>query len=313
MTAALRTGLLALSRNRTIPQVLQRLPLARRLPRRFVAGETLERGLRAAAELHQRGFHTTLNHLGEEVTSAADAGRAAAQYLEIVDALSRRGMAPRSQVALKLTHLGLHLGTALCRAHCRRILDRAHSAELWVELDMEGSAFTDRTLELYHQLHQTYPRLGVALQAYLYRSPEDLEALIRRGAKVRLCKGAYDEPASIAHRRRADVDPSYIRLMERLFSRQAGQAGALPAIATHDSRLIEWIEERAERGEIDRHGFEFQMLYGIRRDLQEALLGRGYRTRIYIPFGQAWYPYFVRRLAERPANLLFLLRQLAGG
>jgi proline dehydrogenase len=273
---------------------------------RFVAGETLDQALAALERLHDRGFRTTVDVLGEAVTSADDARAAADEYLSALDALAARGL--DRNVSLKLTQMGLAVDVDVCRDNVRRILERAAEHDAFVRIDMEDHATTDATLALWRDLRPVNAGRGdsgVVIQAALRRSPGDIEALILERARVRLCKGAYVEPVSVAFPDKADVDAAYVGLMERLLA-----DGEFPALATHDERLIaRAVAFTRERG-IAPDRFEFQMLYGVRRDLQERLVKAGFGVRVYVPFGTQWYPYFMRRLAERPANVAFVLRSI---
>ncbi len=255
--------------------------------------------MEAVRRLNAAGLAATLDFLGEGVTSAALAEASGQAYIRILDAIREHRLL--SHLSLKLTQLGLDIDDALCRAILRRILERA--GDTFVRIDMESSRYTDRTLRLFEDLWgEGYRNVGVVIQSYLRRSAADVERLIQLGARVRLVKGAYAEPASVAFPRKRDVDRSYARLAERLLL-----GGVYPAIATHDERLIAHAIRTADRHGIGPDRFEFQMLYGIRRDLQIHLLRRGYRVRVYVPFGEEWYPYLMRRLAERPANVVFVL------
>lgn len=304
-----RTVFVSLSRNRTMKHRVMRWRFVGRAAARFVAGETLEDGVRALQELEAHGIRGILDHLGENVESSLDAGRATEDYLLALDQLALLGLRPH--LAVKLTHLGLDIGDELCERNLRRVVERAAEAGTVVEIDMESSAYTDRTLALYRRLAPVYPNTRLAIQTYLYRSAQDVERLIEEGiARIRLCKGAYQEPPHIAYPRKRDVDASYIRLMERLLSAEARAKGAFVAIATHDERIIRRALQRIEEWSVPREAFEFQMLYGIRRDLQVMLARQGFLVRVYVPYGTEWYPYFMRRLGERPANLWFVARNL---
>lgn len=304
-----RALFVSLSRNRTMKERVMRWGFVWRAASRFVAGETLEDGLQALRELEALGIRGILDHLGENVESAADAARAAEDYLLALDRMSSLGL--RAHLAVKLTHLGLDIGDALCEENLRRVVERAAQVGTVVEIDMESSAYTERTLRLYRQLAPAHPNTRIAIQAYLYRSAADIERLVQEGiARIRLCKGAYQEPPHIAYPRKRDVDANYIRLMERLLSAEARAHGAFLAIATHDERIIRHALRRIAEWEVPRDAFEFQMLYGIRRDLQIALARQGFTVRVYVPYGTEWYPYFMRRLGERPANLWFVVRNL---
>ena len=298
----LRGIFLALSRSRRLREAAIRHPLLRRAALRFVAGEHLPDAINAIRRLNSAGATATLDFLGEGVGTAARAEASGDAYVRIVDALRETGV--DSNLSLKLTQLGLDVDPALCRRILRRILDRA--GEMFVRIDMESSHYTEPTLRLFEEVWAAgYRNVGVVIQSYLRRSAEDVERLITRGARVRLVKGAYAEPPAVAFPHKRDVDQNFARLAERLLTR-----GTYPAIATHDERLIAGVLRLASAQAIGPERFEFQMLYGVRRDLQVRLRRRGFRVRVYVPFGEEWYPYFMRRLAERPANVLFVLRSI---
>ncbi len=278
-------------------------PLARRLASRFVAGDTLEQALAVARRLNGDGMLVTLDHLGENVTTLSEAAAARDVYLRLLDEIARQSV--QGNVSIKLTQFGMDLSEEACRENADLLVARAEELGSFVRVDMESSAYTDRTLDLVERLHQKHAAVGTVIQAYLRRSRKDVERLNQRGIRVRLCKGAYLEPPEVAFPRRADVDRNFLALMRLLL-----EEGAYPAMATHDERIIGSIERFVKERGIPRDGFEFQMLYGIRRDIQQRLVANGYRLRLYVPFGKAWYPYFMRRLAERPANVLFLVRNL---
>lgn len=272
--------------------------------RRFVAGDTLEDAIAAARRIEARGLLQTLDYLGESVKSPSESEAAAEQYRHIIERVS--GAEIGRNVSVKLTQLGLDIDRATCIDHVRRILDPAQRQDCFVRIDMESSAYTDVTLAIFELLwQQGYHNVGIVLQSYLRRSEDDLRRVNALGARVRLVKGAYNEPKQVAYHRKADVDAAFVRMMDMLF-----REGTYPAIATHDVRLIEEARQKAAQIGLPRDQFEFQMLYGIRRDLQTSLAAEGYRVRIYIPFGREWFPYFMRRLGERPANVLFLARGL---
>lgn len=273
---------------------------------RFVAGETVEDVLRAAQAVQQAGFSASLDYLGEHVTNDAEAGAARQVYLRLLEEIQARRL--NANVSVKLTQLGLDLSAERCREHLAAVVERAASYGNFVRVDMEGSAYTERTLETVRAVHQNLENVGAVIQSYLYRSERDTEQLLAEGVRIRLVKGAYDEPPEVAYPRKSDVDANYLGLMRRLLS-----SGLHHAIATHDPRILRATVEYARAQQIPPERFEFQMLYGIRRDLQARLLRDGYQVRIYIPFGGQWYPYLTRRLAERPANLLFFLRNLFRG
>jgi proline dehydrogenase len=302
---ALRSTLLALSRRRVLGRVATATPLTRPLVDRFVAGQTLAEALPRLRRLTDAGFHSTVDVLGESVTSAEEANAAGDRYVETLDALAASGL--DRNVSLKPSQMGLAIDPALARATVGRIVTHAASLDAFVRIDMEDSSMTDATLDLHRGLWSAHRNVGVVIQAALRRSAGDIEDLIASGVRVRLCKGAYKEPASVAFETRAEVDASYAALMERLL-----RDGVYPALATHDERLVRRAIAFARREGIGKDRFEFQMLYGVRRDLQDRLLAAGYAVRIYVPFGREWYPYFMRRLAERPANVAFVLRSVLG-
>jgi proline dehydrogenase len=276
---------------------------AQRLSTRFVAGETLEQALAVARKLNQEGITVTLDHLGESVTSLAEAAEARDVYLRTLDAIHAGGI--QGNVSLKLTQFGLDLSYEECLANVEQLVRRAAELGSFVRVDMESSEYVDRTLELVRTLHARHGAVGVVIQSYLYRSKDDIAKLCTEKIRVRLCKGAYLEPPSAAFPQKSDVDRSYMELTRQLLT-----DGVYPAIATHDEAMIAQTKQFVSSKGIGRECFEFQMLYGIRRDLQQQLVADGYRLRLYVPFGQAWYPYYMRRLAERPANVLFILRNL---
>lgn len=304
----MRRLLLALSTHPGIGAVLDRVPLTHRFVRRFVAGTRADEALDALAGLEAGGLPSAVTYLGENVRTPAEAGRATETYLGLLDAIDRRAF--RTTPSLKLTHLGLDLDEGLCVANLTRVVERAREIGARVWVDMESSAYTERTLDLYTRLRPRYPNLACVVQAYLKRSPADVERLVELGASVRLCKGAYHEPPTLAHADKRDVDASYARLTERLLAPDAQARGVYPGFATHDERLQGHVRRLAAERGIAADRFEIQMLYGIRHDLHASLRDAGVALRVLIPFGEDWYGYFMRRLAERPANLLFLLRNV---
>jgi len=301
----MRSILLWLSRNKTVRGFVTSLGLARRAARRFVAGETIEEAIAAIRELHTLGITATLDHLGENVATADDATRSTEDYLKALDALGSSGV--QSHVSIKLTALGFDLGDDLCRANVVRILTKAKAIGTLVTIDMESTAYTDRTLQLFRDLRREFDNVGIVIQSYLYRSEADIVALCQAGAHVRLCKGAYKEPPVHAFPKKSDVDASYVRLMKMLLSPEARANQTFGAIATHDAKMIEATCQYAQEQLVPRDEFEFQMLHGIRRDLQKQLAADGYGVRVYVPYGTEWYPYYMRRLAERPANIWFIV------
>jgi proline dehydrogenase len=273
--------------------------------RRFIAGETVEEAIAAAREVEAAGMTQTLDYLGESVASMAEADQATRACLRILESIAAAGIG--RNVSLKLTQLGLTVDRATSVDNLRRILDAATTHDFFVRVDMENSPFTAVTLDILETMwQQGYRNAGIVLQSYLRRSADDARRMNQLGMRVRLCKGAYKESRSIAHQTRAEADAAFIAIMKTLLT-----DGTYPAIATHDPAMIQATLAFAESRGLPADRWEFQMLYGIRRDLQSALIGAGYRVRIYIPFGREWFPYFMRRLGERPANVAFVLRSLS--
>jgi proline dehydrogenase len=299
----LRASFLYLSHRRGLQRFVTRRRRTSALAYRFVAGDRLDDAVRAVSELNRRGWSASLDHLGENVTEEKAARAATEDYLAAFERIASERM--DANVSVKLTQLGLDISADLCRELLTRIVQRAQQLDNFVRIDMEGSAYTQRTLDLVLELHQRYPNCGVVLQSYLYRTMDDVARANAAKMRVRLVKGAYDEPDTVAYPKKADVDSRFEAEMRELL-----EHGTYPAIATHDDRLIDATRAFARARGIAADRFEFQMLYGIRRDLQERLLREGFRVRIYVPYGTEWYPYLMRRLAERPANLLFIVRSL---
>lgn len=299
----LRSFFLFLSRQHSMQHWVVRFPITRRMARRFVAGDHLEDGLAAVEAINAMGAKASLDFLGENVRNVDEAREAQQAYFRALDAIAQRRL--DSNISLKLTQLGLDVSLELCYRLVRAIAARAHAQGNDVEIDMEASRYTDATLEIVHRLREEFPRVGVAIQAYLYRSERDVRELIQRRVKVRLVKGAYLEPPSIAFPSKRQVNRNFVHLMKILLdSRQ------YHAIATHDPRIIDQTIAHARERGISPTEFEFQMIYGVRRDLQRRLVQEGWILRVYIPYGTHWYAYFMRRLAERPANVLFLMRHI---
>lgn len=297
----LRNTLLYLSRQPQIFHFVRHNGLAKGFASRFVAGETITSACDAVAELNAAGISATLDLLGESVTNEAEARETGRQYLELLDEIHRRGL--NANVSVKLTALGQDIRDELCAEVTTEILERAKTYDSFVRLDMEGSAYTQRTLDFFGQrLYPTYSKqVGIVLQSALRRTLDDIEWAIGQGCRVRLCKGAYLEPATVAFPDKRDVDATYVEGMQRLMTR-----GHYPGLATHDETIITRAIAFARAAGIGPDRFEFQMLYGVRRDLQERLVREGWRVRVYVPFGTQWYPYLMRRLAERPANIAFI-------
>jgi proline dehydrogenase len=306
----LRSFFLYLSSSARSRSVLMSLPFATRMARRFVAGETLDDAVNTVRRLNAQGMLVSLDHLGENVHSEADAARSTQAYLELLDCIAEKGL--KSNVSLKLTALGLDIGEEICVNNMRRILQRAQEKGSFVRIDMEGTPYTERTLRVYRTLRDEYgfKNVGAVIQAYLYRSENDVRELASEGANIRLCKGAYNEPPTLAFPQKAQVDANYIRLMQIYLDEPSREAGAYIGVATHDENMIAATKEYVAGHNIGKDQFEFQMLYGIRPQAQQQLVAEGYKVRIYVPYGKQWYPYFMRRLAERPANVWFLLKNL---
>ena len=302
-TRALRATFIWLSHRKALGRLSTRIPITRPMVRRFIAGESLPEVLPSLERLRDDGFRTTVDVLGESVDTADACGLAAGRYEETLDALAAGGL--ERNVSLKLTQMGLDIDRDLCRDTVARVFRKAAEVGAFVRIDMEDHAKTDQTLDLWRELRPLNPESGVVIQAALHRSVADVETLIAEGARVRLCKGAYNEPTSVALRERDAISAAYEGQARRLMA-----DGTYPALATHDGRLIGRLIRWAEAEGISRDRYEFQMLHGVRRDLQAQLLERGYRVRIYVPYGSQWYPYFMRRLAEKPANVTFMLRSL---
>ncbi len=280
--------------------------LARRLAARFVAGDTWADGLEAGRRINREGIAVTFDRLGESVTSLAEAEASRDEYMRVLAEISDHHL--DANVSIKLTQFGMDTSEQACRANVEQLVRRARDLNSFVRIDMESSEYTERTLRLVSDMHAQYKTVGTVIQAYLRRSEKDIEMLCRQSIRARLCKGAYLEPAEVAFQEKSEVDRNFVHLMRILLA-----AGTYPAIATHDEKIIQEAKDFVNARNFSRDGFEFQMLYGIRRDLQRRLVAEGYRLRLYVPFGKAWYPYFMRRLAERPANVLFLARNLLRG
>jgi proline dehydrogenase len=272
------------------------------MSRRFVAGTTVEDLMAATQEVNRRGMSVSVDNLGENVTNVEEARHSEKLYHQLLDLVTERKL--DANVSLKLTHMGLDVDEKLSREIVSGLVEHAARVNSFVRVDMEGSPYTQKTLDFVKELHERYPgKLGGVIQAYLYRSEKDVEDLLSKRIRIRLCKGAYREPASIAFQKKAEVDANYVKLTKMLL-----KSGVYHGIATHDEKIIRQTTAFAKAEKIPSEAFEFQMLHGIRRDLQEQLVKDGWRMRVYIPFGTEWYPYFMRRLAERPANVLFIAK-----
>jgi proline dehydrogenase len=302
----MRSFLLHLSENKRLAPLIMHNGLSRRVARRFVAGETLDDAVEVARKVNGAMQLASLDLLGENVSDEAGARQAAENYLAIFERIEREKL--DSNVSLKLTQLGIDLNEGLCQELLEKIIARAAAQGNFVRIDMEGSPYTERTVEITKRVRARYSAVGTVMQAYLYRTEKDVLDLISVGCRLRLCKGAYKEPPDIAFPKKSDVDANYVKLMKLLLP-----SGIYHGIATHDPAMIDATKDFAREKNIGREQFEFQMLYGIRTDLQKQLVRDGFRLRIYIPYGTDWFPYFMRRLAERPANLTFFLRNLLSG
>src|SRR5579863_5872572 len=302
----LRTFLLELAKSSRLRRWITSNATTRRWAQRFVPGEDLGPAIEAARNCNRAGMSASLDHLGENVITRDDAARARTSYTNALDQIA--AVAIDANVSLKLTHLGLDLGDDFCAEQLRIVTNRATELGNFVRVDMEGSAYTDRTIQIVRQARAETNAVGTVIQAYLYRSEQDIRDLLSIGCRVRLVKGAYKEPSQIAYPGKKQVDANFIKLMKILLP-----SGIYHAIATHDPDMIEATVRFAAENDILKDKFEFQMLYGIRTDLQSRLARQGYRVRVYIPFGKDWFPYFMRRLAERPANLVFFVRNCFRG
>jgi proline dehydrogenase len=297
----LRSTLLRLSENKGFANWVTSNGTTRRMARRFVAGETLDEAIGAARECNNAGMLVSLDYLGENVATISDAQHSRDAYLEIFERIAQEGL--QANVSGKLTQLGLDINVEFCEGLALSIVERAAGFDNFLRIDMESSLYTQRTIDLVKRVRARNPAVGTVIQSYLYRSATDVADLLSYGCRIRLCKGAYKESEEVAYPRKEDVDANYIRLMQTLLS-----SGFYHGIATHDPRMIAATIRYAASQQISKDDFEFQMLYGVRSDLQRRLVKDGYRVRVYIPYGKDWFPYFMRRLAERPANVGFLVR-----
>jgi len=304
----LRALFISLSESRSLRTFAERSSIGQRLSSRFVAGTEVEDALRAARAVNQAGMSVSIDNLGENVTNAEEARSSAQLYHQLLDQIAIRKL--DANISLKLTHMGLDVDEALAHELASGLVAKAATMipPNFVRVDMEGSPYTQRTLDFVHELHrqpENQGRVGAVIQSYTRRAASDIERLLDEGIRIRLCKGAYKEPPEIAFQKKSEVDANYVKLMKILM-----KSGIYHGLATHDEKIINQAKAFATKNRISRDAFEFQMLYGIRRDLQQALVREGWRMRVYIPFGAEWYPYLMRRLAERPANALFIARNL---
>ena len=302
----LKAVFISLSESKSLRSAAEKTWVGQRLSRRFVAGTSIDDARSAARAVNQLGLSVSVDNLGENVTNADEAQHSAQLYHQLLDQMSAQGL--DANVSLKLTHMGLDVDESMAYQLSSGVVEHAARINNFVRVDMEGSAHTQRTLDLVRRLHKAAGfagHVGAVVQSYLFRSEKDIEQLIAEGIRVRLCKGAYKEPPEIAFEKKSDVDANYIKLMKMLL-----QSSVYHGIATHDENMIRATIEFAQKEKIPASTFEFQMLYGVRRDLQQKLVKDGWRCRVYIPFGTEWYPYLMRRLAERPANAIFILKNL---
>jgi len=304
----LKEPILKLSQSREMRSFVTNNTLGRSAARRFVAGETIVDAIKASQEANKLGLHVSLDNLGENTSSEAEANRATQEYLNLLDEIEQAKV--DANVSVKLTALGQDIDRAQCLENIRQVLKRAEGYNhTFVRLDMEGANYTQSTLDIFRQLwEEGHRNTGVVLQSYLYRTADDVADMIKLGVRVRLCKGAYLEPPSVAFAEKAEVDKNYVACMESLM-----REGNYPGLATHDEKIISHAVEYAAQHKIGPERFEFQMLYGVRRDLQTKLVAQGYNVRAYVPYGSQWYPYLMRRMAERPANLFFIASQFFKG
>ncbi len=296
----LKDTLLYMAQNERLRDFVVQNRMTRSMARRFVAGETLNDATQATRVLNKRGIQVALDHLGENVSDEREARASTQGYLSAIENVKQTGIG--ANISVKLTALGLDISKELCEENLVAILEQASEYGIFVCIDMEGSAYTQQTVDITLRMHQRFEHVGTVIQSYLYRSRKDVEQLVAGGVRVRLVKGAYKEPQAIAFQAKADVDRNYIQLMMLLLSR-----GNFPAIATHDEAIIAAVRKFTRDHGIGRDAFEFQMLYGVRRDLQDMLVQQGYNVRVYVPYGSQWYPYLMRRMAERPSNLMFVV------
>ncbi len=302
----LRSAFIALSQNRPLRRFAESSPIGRRLSSRFIAGMQVEDALRAAEALNREGIPVSLDSLGENVYTEPEARRSADVYHRLLDAIERRRL--EANVSLKLTQMGLDFDREIARGITCEIVDHAAAADTFVRVDMEGTDYTQTTIDMTRELHAMpnhAGRVGTVMQSSLFRCENDIRALLADKIRIRLCKGAYAEPATLAFPEKKDVDANYVKLMKILLT-----SGVYHGMATHDEAIIRTTKQFVVERGLDKRSFEFQMLYGIRTDLQRSLVKEGYNMRVYIPFGTEWYPYFMRRLAERPANVLFIAKNL---
>jgi proline dehydrogenase len=298
--------LLYLSESNGFKNFLTRFKSFNNVTHRFVAGEDLAEAVEAIRQLNSKSISASFDHLGESIKSESETRQEVREYLRVLDQIEKNGL--DSNVSVKLTQLGLDIDQELCYENVRALVEAAGRYQNFVRIDMEDSTKTDATLDIFKRLRQEFDNVGIVVQSYLYRTESDVKDLLQIGARIRLCKGAYKEPETVAFQDKADVDKNYVHVMKMLLV-----SGIYHGIATHDENMIAATKQFAAEKGIATDQYEFQMLFGIRRDLQDRLVKEGYRMRVYVPYGEYWYPYFMRRLAERPANVWFVLKNILKG
>ncbi len=298
--------LLYLSESEGFKNFLTRFKSFNNVTHRFVAGEETADAVEAIRQLNKKSISASFDHLGESIKSESETRQEVREYIHVLDEIERNKL--DSNVSVKLTQLGLDIDQELCYENARAIVEAAAARQNFVRIDMEDSTKTDATIQIFKRLRQEFENVGIVVQSYLYRTEADVKDLLQVGARIRLCKGAYKEPETVAFQDKADVDKNYIHIMKILLA-----SGIYHGIATHDEQMIAATKQYAAEKGIPPDQYEFQMLFGIRRDLQEKLVREGYRMRVYVPYGEYWYPYFMRRLAERPANVWFILKNMFKG
>lgn len=296
----LKSTLLYMAQNESVRKFVLSNRATRGVSRRFVAGEQLNEAIEATRVLNQRGMHVSLDHLGENVSDEQEAREAAQGYIAILEAIKASGV--DANISIKLTALGLDISQELCEQHTMQILEHAQRLPRFVRIDMEGSAYTERTVNTTLRLHERFENVGTVIQSCMRSSEQHVKQLVAQGVRIRLVKGAYKEPRELAFQQKSEVDQNYVRLIALLLDQ-----GTYPAFGTHHEAMINAVCTYAREHGLSQDAFEFQMLYGIRRDLQERLVKQGYHVRVYVPYGSQWYPYLMRRMAERPANLMFVM------
>ncbi len=306
MESIMKSALLYMSTSEGLKNFLTRFKSFNNVTHRFVAGEEMDEAIAAIKQLNAKNISATFDHLGESISKESETRDEVREYQQLIQAISDHSL--NSNVSVKLTQLGLDIANELCYDNTRAIVEAAARQNNFVRIDMEDSPKTDATFDIFRRLRSEFDNVGIVVQAYLYRTEKDIEDLLKEGVRIRLCKGAYKEPEEVAFPDKADVDKNYIKLMQMLLP-----SGIYHGIATHDPKMINATKKFARENNISADKFEFQMLYGIRRDLQESLVKEGWRMRVYVPYGKFWYPYFMRRLAERPANVWFVLKNMMKG